>query len=209
MAEGQPVLGQQRLGLAGRAARPRARRSSRPASTETSRSSRARSSATTPASPSRRAASPPTTDVPPPNGTTRDPVLAAPGEHARRPRRGRRAGPRRRGRRQPSPARIRSRSGVDLPRVCRTRVSSSVCTCVGADQVAQPVEQRRRRAPARAAGPRRAARRGAPRPGRRPARPGRGRPRAAAASAAGSPQRGPVHRCAAWFAVGHALQCDT
>lgn len=73
-------------------------------------------------------ASPPTTEVPPPKGTTARPCAAqarstastwswpagrttACGTSAR------------------SPARMRSRSGVDLPRVCRTRLSGSVRTC--------------------------------------------------------------------------------
>ena len=86
-----------------------------------------------------------------------------------------------------SPARARSRSGVDLPRVRSRRVSSSVSTCSAPSERAQAVEQRRRRC-ADAGQRRRLDGAGA----RRAPKTSSTRPRAASGSgggAAGSPQR--------------------
>ena len=97
-------------------------------STETSRFIRTRSSETRPAKPSRRAARPPVTQVPPPNGTTATWCSTAQARTAAtsscEPGRTTASGASDR-----SPARARSRSGVDFPRVRSRRVSSSTSTC--------------------------------------------------------------------------------
>ena len=141
-------------------------------------------------------------------GDHREVVLDGERRARRRPRRGRRGGRRRRGRRCRSPARGRSRSGVDLPRVRSRRVSSSVSTCSAPTQRAQPVEQLGRRGRGAGSGD----------VGRRPGRSSRPkasstRPRAASGSGAArgrvAPAASGASRLRSRADLGHVLQCDT
>ena len=70
VAQRQPLLGEQRLGLGTAQARLEGARSSTPCRRPSSRFIRIRSRLSRPAYPSRRAARPPVTEVPPPKGTT-------------------------------------------------------------------------------------------------------------------------------------------
>ena len=186
MAEGQPVLGQQRLGLG--AAQPglegRGHRDGvdveqpvHPHQVEAEHAGEALARGRQPAGDRRAAAERHHGDV----------VLDRDREHRRDLVVRRRGGRRRRGRRVRSPARARSRSGVDLPRVRSRRVASSVSTCVGAERRAQLVEQRPRRGRTRGAAASSTAGRSSSAEGQLDQR--RARRRGGRSAAAGSPQR--------------------